>query len=152
MNRRVRDSIVFPSYTNLRPKVAVKKMYWEFHKGDDDYYPSVPHGHSLDGKSLDGKYKLKLWTGEIIEVSTGKHVMTAKKRDMQALYNYPGFKEFVEECRKEYTSRNPGIALAPLPKGKIVRDIRSRKQYKGKMVISDDCFCVGLRVERVARR
>lgn len=32
----------------LRPKSKVKKMYWEFHKGDADINPSVPHGHSLN--------------------------------------------------------------------------------------------------------
>lgn len=42
-------------YTMLRPNVPVKKMYWEFHKGDNDNWPSVPHGHSLDGK-----YKLEI--------------------------------------------------------------------------------------------
>ncbi len=37
---------------NYRPKIPIKNINWEFRKGDDDYRPSVPHGHSLEGKKL----------------------------------------------------------------------------------------------------
>lgn len=97
------------SLTMLRPKTKAKGMLWEFHKGDDDNYPSVPHGHALSGA-----YKLQLWNGYIFDVSTGKHVYTAKKKDMIALKKEPGFLEFVEECRKEYRQRNPVIVLPEL--------------------------------------
>lgn len=93
----------------LRPKSKVKKMYWEFHKGDADINPSVPHGHSLDGK-----YKLELWSGAIYEISTGKLWGTAKMKEMSTLYRLPGFREFVMECRDEYVKLHPGMTLPPL--------------------------------------
>ena len=93
----------------LRPKKKIKKMYWEFHKGDADINPSVPHGHSLDGK-----YKLELWSGAIYEVSTGKLWGTVKAKEMSALYRLPGFREFVRECRDEYVKQHPGMILLPL--------------------------------------
>lgn len=97
----------------LRPKVLIKKMYWEFHKGDDDFNPSVPHGHSLDGK-----YKLELWSGIIYEVLTGKSYGVARSKDMQRLFTYDGFQEFVEKCRSEYAERHPGFVLPDLTPNK----------------------------------
>ena len=97
-----------------RPKIPVKSIYWEFHKGDKDPYPSVPHGHSLTGKTLDGKYKLELWTGNIYEESTGKLYCVAKNKDMKRLYNDSDFQQFIDDCRNEYAANNPSIPLSPL--------------------------------------
>ena len=93
--------------TLLRPKTKVHGMLWTFHKTDDDNWPSVPHGHSIDGK-----YKLELWSGNIYEISTRQLVFRARKKDMKNLIAYPGFLEFVKECRKEYKHRNP---ITPMP-------------------------------------
>ena len=93
----------------LAPKTKVKGMFWEFHKGDNDDHPSVPHGHSQDGK-----YKLQLWNGLIYEIQTGQVRYKAKRKEMTALYNYPGFLDFVNECRAEYVNRNPAIKLPEL--------------------------------------
>ena len=51
----------------LTPKINVYGMKWRFYKTDDDDHPSVPHGHSLDGN-----YKLQLWSGNIFNVQNGK--------------------------------------------------------------------------------
>ena len=99
---------------NLRPRVLVNKIYWEFHKGDADYNPSVPHGHSLNGKSLDGKYKLELWSGKIYSQSTGELIGIAKAKDMLRLYQSDGFQNFVNECRVEYAKNYPHMQLPPL--------------------------------------
>ena len=107
------------NFTMLRPQISIKKMYWEFHKGDNDNFPSVPHGHSLDGK-----YKLELWSGKIYNVQSGKVEYIAKKKDMKALQNYPEFMEFVKECREESGARNPNIVLPDL----VVSNKR-RKRY-----------------------
>ena len=95
-----------PSRKLLTPKTKVKGMFWVFHKGDNDDHPSVPHGHSQDGK-----YKLELWNGNIYEVETGKLKYKAKRKEMEKLYNLPGFVRFVYECRDEYVQRNPAITL-----------------------------------------
>ena len=105
-------------YTMLRPNVSVKKMYWEFHKGDNDNLPSVPHGYSLDGE-----YKLEIW--KIYNIHSGKLEYIAKKKDMKALQNYPGFMEFVEECHEDYMERNPAIVLP-----KLVVTSRRRRYYQ----------------------
>lgn len=93
----------------LRPKLPIKNMYWEFHKNDDDYWPSVPHGHSLDGN-----YKLEIWSGNIYNIHTGKLEYKAKKKEMQKLQQYDNFQEFVSECREEYVKRNPSIRIPEL--------------------------------------
>ena len=108
MRRVILKSSMF-RHDLLRPKTQVKKMYWDFHKGDSDYNPTVPHGHSLDGK-----YKLELWSGKIYDVSSGKVHGIAKSKEMKILYAYPGFREFVEECREEYRRIYPAVKLPPL--------------------------------------
>ena len=50
-------------YYMYRPKPKIYKQTWEFHKGDSDPYPSVPHGHSL----CDNKLKLRIWDGAVIK-------------------------------------------------------------------------------------
>jgi hypothetical protein len=32
-----------------RPNYQLNKMKWEFHLNDDDHFPSVPHGHNIEG-------------------------------------------------------------------------------------------------------
>lgn len=110
----------------LRPKVQIKQIYWEFHKGDADFNPSMPHGHSLDGK-----YKLELWSGNIYEVSTKELKWIAKPKDMQHLYSHEGFQKFVKECRDEYCKNHPGFRLPPLtsnPKFKTSMRIFAKKR------------------------
>ncbi len=113
----------------LSPRIKICKMKWKFRKDDPDFNPSVPHGHSLDGK-----YKLELWTGNIIEVSNNTVKKVAKKQDMINLYNYPGFVDFVEECRKAYQELNPRFNLQPLkyPAGFICNRVKkcNRSKYK----------------------
>ena len=104
----------------LIPRVKVKKMYWEFHKGDADYNPSVPHGHSKDGK-----YKLELWSGKIYE--DNRLVGYAKKKEMDALKKVKGFLEFVDECRQIYQERHPTITLKPLEQAKVHRGMHQQK-------------------------
>lgn len=112
---------------NLRPRVPVNKIYWEFHKGDADFNPSVPHGHSLNGKSLDGKYKLELWSGKIHVQSTGELIGIAKPKDMLRLYQSEGFQTFVEECRAEYAKDHPHMQLPPLSPNPYITGMNRNK-------------------------
>ena len=102
--RKIKDRI-----TMLRPKLPIKNMYWEFHKNDDDYWPSVPHGHSLDGN-----YKLEIWSGNIYNLHTGKLAYKAKQKEMNKLQQYEDFQDFVSICREEYAKRNPSITIPEL--------------------------------------
>lgn len=126
-------------FTMLRPTVPIKKMYWEFHKGDNDNLPSVTHGHSLDGK-----YKLEIWNGKIYNIQSGKVEYIAKKKDMKALQQHPGFIEFVKECREEYKERNPDIVLPELITVK-----NKRKKYCGHKKLQEKKFILGIRMNKV---
>ena len=136
VNRNNKDRKV--RRTMLAPRTKVKGMTWEFHKGDNDNQPSVPHGHSQDGK-----YKLQLWSGNIYNVVTGKLEFRAKKKEMKNLQNYPGFKEFVNECREEYKTRNPAIALPELS-GYLYRQGGKRRRAQ-----TLDRYIVFIRHDRV---
>lgn len=125
----------------LHPKINVGGMQWEFHKLDDDYWPSVPHGHSMDGK-----YKLELWNGNIYNVNTREIVNHADKKALKALRNYSGFMDFVDKCREEYKQRNPSInikELSPIRQKDIIDLIdehSSDKKCKKKCAIIGKAF------------
>lgn len=127
-----------PSILMFSPHIPIKKMYWIFHKGDSDFNPSVPHGHSIDNR-----YKLELWSGAVYSTSTNKKCGTASRKDMLKLRNYTGFAKFVEECRQEYRMRFPTIHLAPLTNERSSQISRKksasiRLQNKGKRFINLD--------------
>ena len=120
------------------PRVRVKGVIWNFHKLDPDPYPSIPHGHSLDGK-----YKLELWTGNIINIQTGKKCGKASDKEMKQLYNCPGFADFVDMCRDEYRRiypQNP-IKELTLPRkwAAASRHANTVKQYDNYSV-TINCF------------
>lgn len=98
------------SFWSYRPKDKIYKILWEFHKGDDDPSPSVPHGHSLDRK-----YKLSIWDGSVYKVSDGERIGVASKRELLNLYKDKRFQQFVFETREWYTENHPFCPpLAPL--------------------------------------
>ena len=125
--------------TMLTPQINVYGMKWRFYKTDDDDHPSVPHGHSLDGN-----YKLQLWSGNIFNVQNGKIEFKAKRKDMTNLYNLPGFQKFVSECRDEYMKRNPSIVLPTL----MYRGYKNHKKRFRKKKISDE-YIVFIRHDKV---
>ncbi|WP_026658211.1 hypothetical protein [Butyrivibrio sp. AC2005] len=98
----------------FRPQYKIANMMWNFHKYDDDDKPSVPHGHSLDGK-----YKLSIWDGTVYEIKDKKliKVGTAKKADMKSLNKDKKFTTFVKEEREWYGQEHPYKPLPSLKKG-----------------------------------
>lgn len=81
--------------------------------GDDDFWPSVPHGHSNDKK-----YVLRIWSGEIFEKRTKKLRYLADEIEMQKLKQDEKFREFVVKAREAYEDRNiwvPKMNLKNLP-------------------------------------
>ena len=125
--------------TMLTPGINVGGMKWRFYKADDDDHPSVPHGHSLDGN-----YKLQLWSGNIFNVHNGKIEFKAKRRDMKKLYYLPGFQACVSECRDEYVKRNPSIVLPTL----MYRGYKNYKKRLRKKKILDE-YIVFIRHDKV---
>ncbi len=93
----------------FRPQYKIANMMWDFHKYDDDDKPSVPHGHSLDGK-----YKLSIWDGTVYEIKDKKliKVGTAKKADMKSLFDNKKFHAFVDEEQEWYRKAHPYKTLS----------------------------------------
>ena len=130
----------------LRPKVKIKKIYWEFHKGDADFNPSMPHGHSLDGK-----YKLELWSGNIYDVKTKELCWIANPKEMQQLYSYEEFLEFVVDCRSEYIKSHPNFNLPPLsalPTSKSSKHLSIRK-HQSKKYKNNISFLFEIKCEKI---
>lgn len=145
-----------PLIAMLSPKVKIKGIYWDFHKGDNDSKPSVPHGH---GKMKDGVYKLELWNGKIYKVQNRKLVYKymAKEKDMEALYKYPDFLDFIQECREEYENRFPHISLPDLsPQNtrsiqhkSVSRNLFQNRWIKKNVSKSHDTFRILIRYENI---
>jgi hypothetical protein len=89
---------------NYKPQYQLKKMNWEFHAYDDDFSPSVPHGHS-------GKYKLNVITGAIIDTVTGIIVAYLDKKDNKRLLSDRKFQKLAVQAREYYLNKNPGKVL-----------------------------------------
>lgn len=106
-------------------------MKWEFHKADADCNPSVPHGHSLEGK-----YKLSIWDGTVYKIESGKLIECgkAKRKEMKALQKNAKFRDFVLESRKWYMENYPLIQLSPLKDEKSIIGITSRRGSFSKSV------------------
>lgn len=92
----------------LKTRTKIWNMIWDFHKGDDDMNPSVPHGHSIDGK-----YKIELWSGTVYDRRTKKVIGKALRKEIEDLYNNPSFLFFVKEVRESYLQRHPHIRQLP---------------------------------------
>jgi len=90
-------------------RININGSKWQFYKADPDPFPSVPHMHSLNNKSL----KLNIYTGEIYNGRT--IVETAHKKDLKKLWKEKNFKQTVEEARKIYLENNPNHSLPSLP-------------------------------------
>jgi hypothetical protein len=86
--RRVRKHIEL-----YRPKYQLNRMKWEFHAYDDDPFPSVPHGHSVNSV-----HKLHVHSGDIYK---GKNVCgTIKKKELDRLWSDERFIKFVEIAKQ----------------------------------------------------
>lgn len=84
------------------PQLLIEKLIkrnghvWDFHKTDDDPWPSRLHGHDYE-KGL----KLDALTGDIYDVATRKRCKTLKKRELKdvqtQLRDCKDFKDLVAE-------------------------------------------------------
>ena len=75
---------------------------WEFHKNDEDPCPSVPHGHSRDGKR-----KLDIVTGYIYDVRTNKILRKANRKELAKLKTDYKFRIFARETLEIFINTNP---------------------------------------------
>ena len=80
------------------------KHVWLFHKGDADFFPSVPHGH-------DGKLKLSTVNGAIYNAH-GEKVDHISSKDMKRLKTNPKFKKFAIEHIQWYRASYPNTGIS----------------------------------------
>lgn len=66
---------------------------WKFHKTDSDFYPSIPHGHSLSNH----KIKLNVYSGHMYKNDTVKPVNREHRRYIINLWNDEQFRELARE-------------------------------------------------------
>lgn len=112
MSRTIRKTKKKSTHTLLRPNVKLYKMLWQFHPHDDDPYPSVPHGHSLEPYN---RYKLNVFTGDVIEVNTNILAGKASEKELTNLYNDRGFRRVAISAIAYYLNKNPKENLPLLP-------------------------------------
>lgn len=80
------------------PEMHIKK--WQFHKGDDDPNPSIPHGHDCD----DAKVKLDAYQGYIYRRTA--QIDRVSRNAIVMLWNNKEFRKFAREAIEAYVERN----------------------------------------------
>lgn len=90
--------------------IQINNSKWELHKADDDFWPSVPHMHSIEFP-----LKLNIYTGEIYNTHTRKRVEKVKRKNLKKLWKDREFRNIVDEARSVYIKKNPNYKLEELP-------------------------------------
>ncbi|UGB29962.1 hypothetical protein [Metabacillus sp. B2-18] len=97
--RRVRVNSTKRRRLGYRPSYQLNRMLWEFHAYDDDPFPSIPHGHSLDSE-----HKLNVDTGEIV---LGKQCCgKIKTKEHKRLLNDKRFQKLVLVAKQYHKDKN----------------------------------------------
>lgn len=105
INKNGKISLTAPKQRRriYKPPFKIYDLTWEFHKGDVDFFPSVPHGHS-------GKYKLDVVNGDVYEKDKKQPIGKIKEKEFDKLKKDKRFIEFAKEVikwyKKEYPERN----------------------------------------------
>ncbi len=118
-----------------RPSYKVQNTLWEFHKGDYDDFPSVPHGHAIDKRNL----KLSLWDGGIYEGTDRIPIAYVSAKEMKKLSTDRRFSAFVREARQAYreiTYREPPVLKRCTVMNKTTR--RQNVYSVGEVFVSKD--------------
>lgn len=86
---------------NIHIVVQLTKNDWEFHKGDPDPHPSIPHGH----KTHDERRKLDAYLGYTFVGTTQDGRIP--KSEIIKLWNDNKFRRFADEALKHFITTNP---------------------------------------------
>jgi len=89
--------------THFIPAGAIGHLKkWDFHKGDVDPYPSVPHGH-WEGKPFP---KLDPYLGWVCEAKQ-RQARRLSKSDTRALWNNDRFRDFAAGALVHFIAEHP---------------------------------------------
>lgn len=75
--------------------------HWTFHKCDDDFFPSIPHGH-LQGKS---QPKLDSYNGRVYQKEN--EIRQESRDKIIKLWNDEKFREFATQSIQYYLDKHP---------------------------------------------
>lgn len=90
-----------PPVLHFLAAVSIGLPQWEFHLGDRDFFPSIPHGHWLS----DGRKKLDSYRGWIYR--TDKQIDRVQRWKIIALWNDEKFRSFASKAIRHYMSSFP---------------------------------------------
>jgi hypothetical protein len=109
-----------PEIFLFMPTSSTGLQDWEFHKGDPDPQPSVPHGH----RYIKDMQKLDPYLGYVS--SKGKEINRVSRESIVKLWNLKKFRDFALEAIEHFMQQNKSWAgwrvLNP-------RKIPRRRQY-----------------------
>lgn len=76
---------------------------WEFHKGDADPYPSIPHGHKI----CDSSIKLDVYLGCVYKKNRSDEIIS--RENIIQLWNDDKFRKFAIESVEHFVQSNFAI-------------------------------------------
>jgi hypothetical protein len=82
--------------------VTIGLPHWQFHLGDRDFSPSIPHGHW----DTDGRKKLDAYRGWVFRHD--KQIDREPRRKIIALWNDEKFRSFASRAIEHYMTAFPG--------------------------------------------
>lgn len=91
--------------------IAVDGNEWEFHPFDDDWFPSVPHGHKIPGRPTD---KLDPYLGWVYDKS--KQSARLKRKAIISLWNDEKFRKTAIVAIDYYLEHHPHYRGWRVPK------------------------------------
>lgn len=119
-NTKSKDVVVFTLVVSneydrgcYQTPFQMKKTLWFDELSDPDlFFPSCPHLHSLDKK-----YKLNVYTGELYSTNSKKIVKgkAVEKKELERLWSDCKFLEFAKKMRTTYFEKFPSSSLPPIP-------------------------------------
>jgi hypothetical protein len=84
---------------------------WDFHKGDADPYPSIPHGHAVVGNRAEEHPKLDAYLGHVYDGS-GRIVTRESRTAIIALWNDEKFRTFAFAALVHALDEDPTLSGA----------------------------------------
>jgi hypothetical protein len=88
----------------ITDRTGILGQKWVFHQYDDDFFPSVPHGH-LQSKS---GVKLDAYRGYTYDTRQGNASLTRERRDfIVGLWKDPKFRVLARRALDYFTERYP---------------------------------------------
>jgi hypothetical protein len=97
---------------------------WEFHQADDDFFPSIPHGHEHGRKQP----KLDVYLGWVYNKS--KQVRRVDRTSIVRLWNDRAFRDFARVAISYYLDHYPSYSGWRVADPRTLPAIRRGRRYR----------------------